>query len=182
MTSATRDPRDRPPGRAPRGTAWGLGALVLMTPLAPSAAVLLSAEWLPLTLDGLLGAMFGAIVAAFPLLMVLAVGAGGRRLWGVYYFFCLGAACIGLTGVAALAGVAALSGRVRPVHTDYVAFLYVGSTAWIACLAMCWPLIRAMRLRYWQPWAPPETWEAGDERNARWTRALARPSPAQRRR
>ena len=32
-----------------------------------------------------------------------------------------------------------------------------------------WPLlIRALRLRYWQPWTSPDQWETGDERIAGW--------------
>ena len=151
---------------------------MLMTLLTPAAGVLMGAEWLPLSLEGLLGSMFASPLVGGVLFVGLALGFSGRRYWGVCAFFGLGALSLALMLVDALVGLSAPLGWAHRAHTDYVGFVYMGWVAWLACLVMAWPLMRALRLHYWQPWTRPEQWEVGDERNARWTYRAAGRSPS----
>ena len=164
--------RDRPSGLAPRGTVWGLAAVMLIALMAPPSAILVASPWLPFSLDGLLGFMFGSIFAAFVPVTVLIVGQSSRRYWGVCCFFYGGLACLALTVAAAAMALVVPLGLARSWHADYTGLVYMGWLLLVVCVVMCWPLTLALRLSYWQPWAPPETWEVGDERNARWANRL----------
>ena len=59
------------------------------------------------------------------------------------------------------------------IHPDLVGVVWLGRLFLVACAPMLLALWQGLRLNYWRPWAPPETWETGDERNARWAMQLA---------
>ena len=173
-----RGPRDRPPGLAPKGTIWGFAAIFLIAMLAPAGVVCLVSDTAPVSFDVLDASMLLPVPFALVWVMPLAVGLSGRRFWAVCWYFCAGAICLGLTLIAAMIGAARMMRWIGTPHSQYEGMVYMGWGALAVCVVMCWPLIRALRLHYWQPWALPETWEAGDERNARWAnRMVGLPSP-----
>ena len=89
-TGASRAGRDRPLGLAPRGTAWGLGAIVAMTLVSPTGAVFSAATWAPLSLDELIGSVFGSVIFSFAVFMPLAAGLQTRRFWVVCWYYTAG--------------------------------------------------------------------------------------------
>ena len=130
--------RDRPPGPAPRGTAWGLGAIMLVSLLAFPSAVFAGADWLPLNLDTLLGVTFGSVLAAMLCVMPLAAGVRTRRYWVVCWFFSAGVACLLLTFAALVSGCLAPLGLVQRLHPQYVGLVDFGRALWLPCAVMSW--------------------------------------------
>ena len=175
-----RSARDRPLGLAPRGSAWGLGAIATLCMVAPTAAVFSAADWEPLSLDGLLGSAFGSIVFSFVGFIPLAAGLQTRRFWGVCWYFAAGM----LSAIVYIAAVViALAGFLHiftVAYPDRIGLAWLGRLFILACTPMLLPLWRGLRLRYWQPWSPPGDWEGGDEHNARWASQLAGAPPARR--
>ena len=178
--SANRGPRDRPPGLAPRGTAWGLGAIMIFCMVSPAAAVFSAASWAPLSLDALLGSAFGSVFFSFLVVTPIAAGLQTRRFWVVCWYFGAGVLSLVVYGVAVLVALSGSLGSFPIIHPELIGVTWLGRAFLLACAPMLFALWRGLRLAYWRPWSPPQAWETGDERNARWAMKLAN-SPSRRR-
>ncbi len=160
--------RDRPPGLAPRGTAWGLGAITALTLVSPTGAVFSAATWAPLNLDELIGSTFGSVLFSFIVFMPLAAGLQTRRFWAVCWYFAAGTLSLLVYVLAVLIALCGLL-HLRPdIHPDLAGVAWLGRLFLVACAPMLLALWRGLRLNYWRPWAHAQSWEPGDERNARW--------------
>ena len=164
------NPRDRPPGLAPKGTSWGFGLGVCYAFLAPTLAVLCLSVWMKGgVVSGLTFAM--AFLPLYLVVMVVEViGFKSRRYWGVWAYFCVGVFSAVALPVA-LVLVAAMLVLTLGHWPELVVLVWVYG-AGLLVMALFWPLlIRGLRLRYWQPWTTPDQWETGDERMAGWAYA-----------
>lgn len=165
--------RDRPPGLAPRGTAWGLGAIVALTLVSPTGAVFSAATWAPLSLDELIGSVFGSVFFSFVVFMPLAAGLRTGRFWVVCWYFAAGVLSLFGYTLAVLIAVCGLLHIYPTLHPDLIGVAWLGRLFLVACAPMLLALWQGLRLNFWRPWTSPETWEVGDERNARWAMQLA---------
>ena len=177
---AGRGPRDRPAGLAPRGTTWGLAAIMVLCLVSPAAAVFSAADWAPLSLDAFLGSAFGSVLFSFVVFMPLAAGLKTRRYWVVCWYFASSVLSLAVYGCAVLVALAGMLRLFAVLHPELTGVAWLGRLFLLACLPMLLALWRGLRLAYWRPWSSPEAWELGDERNARWAMRLA--DGAQRRR
>ena len=154
--------RDRPAGLAPKGTSWGMAIMMLYWGGAPMFTLL--------GLDPFGATPFGFADAAIicPLLSLLvlipiAIGYKSQRYWGVVAYFWGGVAAAALlvAGIVVLGAALAYS-RVHPV--PMIGMTVIFGAALLLLAGFLPLLIRALRLRYWQPWTTPDEWEVGDER------------------
>ncbi len=181
QANAARGPRDRPPGLAPRGTAWGLAAIMVLCMVSPAAAVFSAVPWAALSLDALLGSAFGSVLFSFIVVTPLAAGLQTRRFWVVCWYFGTGVLSLVVYVAAVLVALAGASGVFATLHPDLVGAAWLGRLFLLACAPMLFALWRGLRLAYWRPWSPPQAWEAGDERNAVLATKLVTGSPQRKR-
>ena len=159
--------RDRPPGLAPKGTSWGLALGVFYAAFVPMLTALCLSPWFA---GGVITGLSIALLIV-PVWAIVAIptiiGFKSRRYWGVVAFFCVGAfSAVALPLALAAVGLALVTTVGRWPPQVYLLEFY-GPCLLVA--GAFWPLlIRALRLRYWQPWTTPDQWETGDERIAGW--------------
>lgn len=163
-----RGQRDRPLGPAPVGTSFGLAAVAALGPMTPIAFLLAVAPWSPdmaaTTVGGAMASMFVWIAIFIPLV----IGFKAQRYWGVIVFFATGVWCLAALP-AALTTTAILLLATRRHAPGLVSLTWFGFALLALMMITLWPwLLRALRLRYWQPWTRSEAWETGAERAAGW--------------
>lgn len=157
---------DRPSGLAPKGTSMGLGLMTVFAPGIPALTAMSVCPWLPGEGDTGLAIGFTCIGIWAVISIPLVIGARLRRFWGVVLYFYVGAFCVVALPVA-LASLAILI--LSTTHDRPPTFFYMWFGVGLIPMVPFWPLlIRALRLKYWQPWTRPEEWETGDERIAGW--------------
>ena len=157
---------DRPPGLAPKGTSWGFGVMMLYWEAIPIFTMF---GLVPFTAPGFGFAWAAIACAPLSLLVLIPVifGFKSRRHWGVVAYFWCGVTAIALLalGIVVL-GATLLYSRAHPLPMIGMTAIFGGA---LLVLAMFVPLlVRALRLRYWQPWTAPGDWETGDERTPTW--------------
>ncbi len=144
-----------------------------LTLVSPMGAVLSAATWAPIGLDALLGSAFGSVLFSFVIFMPLAAGLQTRRFWVVCWYFWGGV----LSGsIYVFAVLIALCGILRlspDIHPDLIGVAWLGRIFLLGCAPMLFALWQGLRLNYWRPWTSSQSWETGDERNARWAMRLA---------
>lgn len=158
--------RNRPPGLAPKGSSWGLGLITTFAPGIPALTIMAASAWLP-----------GGVDVAYPMALIpvglwaiiaipLIIGFKSRRYWGVVLFFWVGLFCAIALPIAVI-GLSLL--YLLTIHHQPPEYYYIYMGALLLLMVPFWPfLIRALRLKYWQPWTRPDEWEVGDERIADW--------------
>lgn len=158
-------PLDRPPGLAPRGTSMGLGLITTFAPIIPASTAMALSPWFGDGDSGLPIAL--ACVAVWGVIAIpLIIGFKFRRYWGVILYFYVGAFCVIALPVALTVLAIVL---VVTVHHQPPTFFYMWFGVLLLPMIPFWPfLLRALRLKYWQPWTRPDQWEVGDERIAGW--------------
>ena len=110
---------------------------------------------------------------------VLVAGPRSHAYWNVCYFFGVGAIMLAAYPTALGIGLAVPLGLIRAADRDLVFANAVG-LVFMAALAPFWYLLlRALCLRYWQPWSRPEQWEIGNEQASLRTTAIVNARPAQ---
>lgn len=175
------NPLDRPSGLAPKGTSWGLGLISVFAPGVPALTALAVSPWLRGEGDTGLAVALACVGIWAVIAIPLVVGFKLRRYWGVVLYFTVGAfSAIALPCAVTLLAVLILATtNHRPAQ-----FFYVWFGLGLVAMLPFWPLlIRALRLKYWQPWTHPHQWEQGDERIAGWVfDAAGVPRPANARR
>lgn len=160
------NPLDRPPGLAPKGTSMGLALMSVFAPGIPAFTAMSVGPWLPGDGETGLALAFACIGVWAVICVPLILGFKLRRHWGVVLYFYVGAFCVVALPVA-LAILAILI--VSTTHDRPPTFFYMWFGAGLIPMVPFWPfLIRALRLKYWQPWTRPDEWETGDERIAGW--------------
>ena len=157
---------DRPPGLAPKGTSWGLGIIMLYWEAVPMFTLL---GLIPFTAPGF-GFVYAAIICPPLSLLVLipmVLGFKSRRHWGVTAYFWCGITAIALLAIGiVMLGATLLYSLAHPLPMIGMTAIFGGA---LLVLTMFLPLlIRALRLRYWQPWTTPEQWEVGNEQIPEW--------------
>ncbi len=165
---------NRPRGYAPRGTSLGFAGLNLMAVGVPYVDLACAA---PVIRDGVdLWLASIPYVLAFALLPILVLIAGlrSRRYWVICLFFYFGAFLLVAYALSLPAAVVILLGAF-PVQEQGVGPMSVIGMIFMLALALpAWWLLRALRLRYWQPGSAPETWEPGDETPPAWALSPSR--------
>lgn len=158
--------RDRPPGIAPKGTSWGIGLMSVYAPGVPALTAMAVSPWLPGGADTGLAVALAAVGVWAVIAIPLIIGFKLRRYWGIVLYFYVGVFCV----VALPAVIVILAGLIlATAHHRPTEFYDVWFGLGLVAMVPFWPrLIRALRLKYWQPWTRPDEWEAGGERIAGW--------------
>ena len=163
--------QDRPPGLAPSGTAWGFGVMMLYWEAIPAFTLLALTPFAADFMALFIAALSCTVLSLFVLIPVI-IGFKGRRYWGVVAYFCCGAIAAAMPPIALLTiGTALLLSIGHPPALIGLTFCFALP---ILIMAALWPrLLRALRLKYWQPWTEPREWESGDERTPGWFARVA---------
>jgi hypothetical protein len=163
--------RDRPPGLAPKGSSAALGIVMLYWNLLPALTCF---ALIPFGRDVFDWAapMLLCPVLALLVMIPMSVGFRWRRYWGVVMFYWAAILSLGFLGVLLLVVAVALV-KSRPAPPPLIGLTWIAGAIGLL-LALLLPFVlRALRLRYWQPGAAPSEWEIGDEHiNPRVVRAL----------
>lgn len=160
------NPLDRPPGLAPKGTSLGLALISVFAPAIPALTAMSVCPWLPGEGDTDLAHGFACIGVWAVLCVPLILGFKSRRFWGVVLYFYVGAFCAIALPIALVILAILIAAT---THNRPPTFFYMWFGFGLIPMVPFWPfLIRALRLKYWQPWTRPEEWETGDERIAGW--------------
>ena len=155
--------RDRPKGYFPRGTSLGVVGLIALAAAVPLDVLIAVA---PLTTGG-----DDRLVASLPYLLafgvlpgfVMVLGARSHKYWLICFFFYAGAALLLAYAVAAMIALAGAAGAFPVRDPSLHAMSFVGIVLLAVLSPFAWFLLRALRLRYWQPGSPRDTWEVGNE-------------------
>ena len=173
-TARRRGPRDRPLGYAPRGTSLGLAGWLLLPVGISAGSLTCAAPIIPNGFDLWLASLpyiFG--VALLPLVLV-AVGLRSHRYWFTCLFFYFGILLLGAYALSLLLAALILMG-VFPVLERATHVMSIMGTIDLVILApFAWFLLRALRLKYWQPGSLPSEWEPGDETPPAWALSPSR--------
>jgi 4-amino-4-deoxy-L-arabinose transferase-like glycosyltransferase len=153
----------RPRTYAPVGTSAGILGFVFLSVGIPLTSALCASPWVHdgfgLIVDSFLYAVLGAVAVS----AVLVAGLRSHAYWNVCYFFGVGAIMLAAYPLAVAIGLAVPLGLIHTTDRD-LQFANTMGLLFMAALAPFWYLLlRALRLRYWQPWTRPEQWETGDE-------------------
>ncbi|QYE33958.1 hypothetical protein KZX46_14145 [Polymorphobacter sp. PAMC 29334] len=140
--------------------------MTVYTPGILGFTALAAAPWLP----GGFGTAFPIAAASIAVWAILAIplilGMKLRRYWGVLLYFYIGMYCVVALPLAVIFLIILYLSTLNNPPAD--SGIIVFGVGLIAMLPF-WPkLVRALRLKYWQPWTRPDEWETGDERIAGW--------------
>lgn len=140
--------------------------MTVFAPGIPGFTAMAAAPWL------FGGAESGLPIAgsAVGLWMIVAIplvfGMKSRRYWGVMLYFYTGLFCAISLPISLILLATLYLSTLHHQPPDYYFIIFgVGLVAMVPF----WPLlVRALRLKYWQPWTRPNEWEVGDEWLADW--------------
>ncbi len=158
--------RDRPAGFAPRGSSWGIGLMSVYAPGVPALTAMSLSPWLPGGGETGLAIALATVAVWAVIAIPLVIGFKLRRYWGVVLYFSVGIFCVGAlpAAIVVVSTVVLVTSHHRPAE-----FYDVWFGLGLVAMLPFWPmLVRAVRLKYWQPWSRPDQWEVGDERIADW--------------
>ena len=171
--SRPRGPRDRPLGYAPSGTSYGLVGWMALA-VVPYIDLTCAAPVIPGGFNLLLSSIPYVLVFGLLPLFVLIAGLRSHRYWVTCYFFYFGAFLLGLYALSVPAAVAILLGAF-PILDKGLRVLSVVGVIFLLIEALpAWFLLRALRLKYWQPGSLPSEWEPGNEKPPAWALSPSR--------
>ena len=165
----------RPPGYAPRGTSLGLAGFILLSAGVPFGTLQSLVPVLAHGIDIWLNSALPVFGFSTALGIVIALGFHKRRYWFVCFWFIMSSLLLVGYIIGLPIGLAVFLRLVPMRHPEYHILGVVNMIMWTVQAPFAWLLLRMLRLRYWQPWTNPESWEPGDE-TPRWP-SSARDSP-----
>ncbi len=115
------------------------------------------------------------VVVSLMLCTAVISGFHKRHYWLICYWFTTSALLLALYVVGVLLGLVMFFRLVPLRHPDYHFINVVNLIMWTLLAPFAWCLLRLVRLRYWQPWTRPESWEPGDETAPRWAPSVLSP-------
>ena len=105
---------------------------------------------------------------------VIVVGLRYHKFWFVCLFFYSGIILLGAYLLSLLFAASILLGAFTILDTEIHVFSVVGTIYLVFLAPFAWFLLRALRLKYWQPASLPSEWEPGDETPPAWALSPSR--------
>ena len=160
---------DRPAGYFPRGTSLGLVGLIGLFVGVPFFGLECAAPFVVGGFDRWLAS--APYVVGFGIVGSLATvfSMATHRYWSVCLFFYVSCASLLAYLLAMLFALGAVGGLFTVRDPGLGAMPVVGLSVLLGLGLGAWSLLRALRLRYWQPGTTPEMWELQDETPPSWS-------------
>ena len=172
--SQSRGPRDRPLGYAPRGTSFGLVGWIGLAVGVPLGDMICAAPVIPGGFDLCLGSIPYILAFALVPMFVLIAGLRSHRFWVTCLFFYFGAFLLRAYALSLLLAAVIMFGTFPVLQKGIHVMTLTGTIYLMIQMPFAWFLLRALRLKYWQPGSLPPEWEPGDETPPAWALSPSR--------
>lgn len=148
--------------------------MVLLSVMVPGGALLCAAPVSTGGLDRFLNNLPYMLGGSISMMSLMIAGFLARRYWTICLFFYMGVVLLLGYGVDLIFAAASLAGAF-PIRDPEVRVVgLVGLIELVVFAPAPWFLLRALRLRYWQPGSTPDQWEPGDETPPKWALSPSR--------
>ena len=107
-------------------------------------------------------------------MLVLVSGLRARRFWVICFFYYFGVALLVAYALSLVLVTAILLGAFPVLETGIRVMSVTGMIYLVILAPFAWFLLRALRLKYWQPGSLPSDWEPGDETPPAWALSRSR--------